>query len=114
MPRRLLVVRLPRLHGSEAGDLDLPRDGLLDLDIAGEYLKGILIESSNPPFSQSEHLPFGGWISYSYNLALPPGKEISVTLFAHAAQQGDYSGEFGFCINNMHSCLYYPVRTIVE
>ncbi len=87
---------------------------LVDLDIADEFLKGVVIESSDPPFSQSMHISVDNTISYSYDLAIPPGKEISITLSAYAAYQGDYSGEFDFCINSETSCLSYAVRTIVE
>ena len=87
---------------------------LVDLDIADEFLKGVVIESSDPPFSQSMHISVDNTISYSYDLAIPPGKEISITLSAYAAYQGDYSGEFYFCINSESSCLFYTVRTIVE
>lgn len=87
---------------------------LVDLDIADEFLKGVVIEDSDPPFSQSEHIPVDNTISYSYDLAVPPGNEISITLSAYAAYQGDYSGDFDFCINSMVSCLFYTVRTIVE
>lgn len=87
---------------------------LVDLDIADEFLKGVVIEGSDPPFSESEHIPLDNTISYSYDLAIPPGREISITLSAYAAYQGDYSGEFDFCINSMVSCVFYTVRTIVE
>ncbi len=86
---------------------------LVDLDIADEFLKGVVIENSDPPFSQSEHIPVDNTISYSYDLPIHPGKEISITLSAYAAYQGDYSGEFDFCINSMASCLFYEIRTIV-
>ncbi len=87
---------------------------LVDLDIADEFLKGVVIESSNPPFSRSMHVPLDNTISYHYGLPIPPGKEISITLSAYAAHQGDYSGEFDFCINSEMNCLFYAVRTIVE
>ena len=81
---------------------------------ADEYLKGIVIESSDPPFSEFGHIPLASGTSYSYDLAIPPGREISITLFAYAAHRGDYAGEFHLCINSTTSCLYYSVRTIVE
>lgn len=87
---------------------------LVDIDVSGEYIKGIVIEGTNPPFSEAELLPFYDDMSYSFDLPIPPGGEVSVVFRAYAASTGDYSGEFEFCINSEMSCLPYPVRTIVR
>lgn len=81
---------------------------LVDLEIDDVPLDAIEIDSSEPEFSASE--PIGFAMSYSYDMELPPGDEVRITLFASATQSGDHTGDFGFCTNTELICLYYPVR----
>jgi hypothetical protein len=87
---------------------------LCDLDIADEYLDGIIIESTRPRYSEAWHVPIDNTMSYSFDLAIPPGEEKVVVLSAYAARPGDYSGEVDFCINTELNYLSAPVRTIIE
>ena len=59
-------------------------------------------------------LPFGGGISYNYGIALPPGKEVSIEIFAVGIKSGDYSGDVDFCINSSTKFLTQVVRTVVQ
>ena len=87
---------------------------LCDLDIADGYLEGIIIEDTKPDYSEAWHIPIDNTMSYSFDLAIPPGEETVVVLTAYAAKRGDYSGELDFCINTEFNYLSAPVRTIVE
>ena len=94
---------------------DAPTEQILtDLDVADEYLKGINIGASDPPFSDSMHIPIDNTRSYSFDLPIPPGGSISVTFEAVALHPGDYAGEIDFCINSDVSFVSSPVRTVVR
>ncbi|MDX1436925.1 MAG: hypothetical protein R3335_08945 [Anaerolineales bacterium] len=82
--------------------------------MADEYLEGIIIESSNPMFRDSSHIPIDNTISYSYDIPMGPGEEIWVVFTAYAAKAGDYAGDIDFCINDEMTCLPYRIRTIIE
>ena len=87
---------------------------LVDIDLADEYLQGIVIESSDPPFSASEHEAIGSYVSYSFDLPIPPEQTTEITFSALGKVPGDYSGVIGFCINSRLSCLEYELLTTVE
>ena len=88
---------------------------LVDLDIADEYLEGVVVSEMDPPFSDATHVGFGdNTQSYSMDITLPAGQEVTVTISAYAAHAGDYAGDIDFCINSAISCLSYPVRTIIR
>jgi hypothetical protein len=87
---------------------------LVDLDVADEYLEGVVIESATPRFTDAFHVPLDNTISYSFDLPIEPGAEVLVVFVAYAAKVGDFSGEIDFCVNSEVICIPYPVRTIIE
>ncbi len=87
---------------------------LVSLDVADEYLAGIVVVSTDPAFREATHIPLDNTMSYSYNIPLAKGKPVSVQFNCYAARPGDFSGEVDFCINNDSSFLTYPIRTIVK
>lgn len=87
---------------------------LVSLDIADAYLDGIVIRGSEPPFKDAQHIPIDNTTSYSFDLPIPAGGEVTVVFEAHAAHPGDHRGDVDFCINSEISFLSYPVRTLVE
>jgi hypothetical protein len=87
---------------------------LVDLDVADEYLRGIVVEGSEPPFDDAMHVPLDNTVSHSYGLEIAPGQEVRVVFTMYAAHAGDYSGDIDFCIDSEVRCLSYPVRTIVR
>jgi hypothetical protein len=87
---------------------------LCDLDIADEYLEGIVIEGTRPEFSEATHIPIDNTMSYSFDLPIDPGDEAVIVLSAYAAKRGDFAGEIDFCVNSEFNFLSYPVRTVVE
>ena len=87
---------------------------LVDVDIADEYLEGVVVRETDPAFKDAMHVPFDNTQSYSMDLTLPAGREVTVAISAYAAHAGDYAGDIDFCINSAVSCLSYPVRTIIR
>lgn len=87
---------------------------LVALDIADEYLEGIAIEKSTPPFKEAFHVPIDNSTSYVFDLPLKPGEQREVVFQAYAAHTGDHAGDVDFCINSEFTFVSYPVRTIVE
>ena len=87
---------------------------LVDVDIADEYLEGVVVRETDPAFKDAMHVPFDNTQSYSMDITLPAGREVTVTISAYAAHAGDYAGDIDFCINSAVSCLSYPVRTIIR
>ncbi len=86
---------------------------LFDIDIADEYLRGIAIERSDPPYATTEHIPIDNTISHHFGLSIPAGGTIEVRFTAYAAHTGDFAGDIDFCIDRETSCSSYRVRTIV-
>jgi hypothetical protein len=87
---------------------------LVDLDIADEYLEGVVIEKTEPAFKNATHVSFDNTMSYKLELPVPSGEERVVVLHAYAAHRGDYSGEFDFCVNSVYEFVSYPARTIIQ
>ncbi len=98
-----------KLHAQNKGDTQVT---LVAIDISKEYLRGIVIESFDPPFSASEEI---FWIvSHFYDLSIPAGQEIEITLQAHGEVQGNYYEWLSFCIDSELTCLDYQVLTTVQ
>jgi len=87
---------------------------LVDLDVAEEYLEGIVVEGTQPQFLEAYHLPIDNTMSYSFDIPIEPGGQTLVVFSAYAAKTGDFSGEIDFCINSEIACLSYPIRTIID
>ncbi len=87
---------------------------LVDVDIADEYLEGVVVRDMEPAFKDVMHVPFDNTQSYSLDLALPAGRDVHIRISAYAAHAGDYAGDIDFCINSAVSCLSYPVRTVIR
>jgi hypothetical protein len=87
---------------------------LLSLDVADEFLKGIVVRSTEPAFTEAMHLPILNVMSYSFDRTLTPGESLKVVFRCYAAKAGDWSGEVTFYINSNTSALTQPLRTIVE
>jgi hypothetical protein len=98
-----------QLHAQNKGDTQVT---LVAIDISQEYLRGIVIESFDPPFSASENIAFV--VSHFYDLSIPAGQEIEIILQAHGEVQGNYYEYFSFCIDSEFTCLDYQVLTTVQ
>lgn len=86
---------------------------LRDIDVADSYLEGIAIESTVPRFYELMHVPIDNSMSYTFDLSLEPGEEVSVTFHAIAKRPGLHHGTIDVCINHVASCLFLPVSTRV-
>ena len=82
------------------------------IDVYDTYLAGVLLNSSDPPWGSSSHIV--EFITYDYDLAIPPGGEQVVKFEATAIQAGDFQGDFDVCVNSDTSFVTEVVRTIVE
>ena len=87
---------------------------LVSLDVGDEYLEGIVIEKTVPPFKDAFHVPIDNTMSYTYDINIAAGRKVTVLLHAYAAKTGDFSSAVDFCINSNACFLSYPIRTIVE
>lgn len=87
---------------------------LVSLDVADSHLEGIVVERTEPPFTEAFHVPIDNTMSYTFNLNINSGAQQVVVLHAYAARSGDFKGEVDFCINTAYDCMPYPIRTIVE
>jgi hypothetical protein len=87
---------------------------LVDLDIADSYLDGVVLQSSEPPFSSSQHVPVDRSVSHSYDRSIPAGGTLSIRLQALALRPGDFAGDFDLCINHSYACLPHHVRTVIR
>ena len=86
---------------------------LVDLDIADQYLEGIVITGTEPDHTDSMHVPLDNTVSYSFGLPIPPGGEAVVVFQAYAAHPGDWAGDFDFCIDSEFDFVSEHVRTLV-
>jgi hypothetical protein len=87
---------------------------LVDIDVADEYLKGIAIETTEPPFQSAEHVPIDNTVSHSFDIAIPANGKVEVRFATLAAHPGDFAGDLDFCIDTETRCTSRNVRTIVE
>lgn len=80
--------------------------------IADEYLQGIVIESSDPPFLFQ--LPLFGSTVYNYALPIPRGQNIEITLSAHGKALGEYNGQFEVFIAKTNSYVFLAETSVVS
>lgn len=104
--RFTIVVRVRDISGKKRT--------LVDLDVADEYLAGVVIERTRPPFKDAMHVPIDNTLSYSFDIPFAAGEEAVVEFDAFAAHSGDYHGDIDFCIDSALSCVSYPVRTLIR
>ncbi|HSJ75513.1 MAG TPA: hypothetical protein VK899_04925, partial [Gemmatimonadales bacterium] len=78
-----------------------------------EYLKGIAIEGTEPPFESTMHVPVDNTVSHTFNLPIPANGKVEVRFNVLAAHPGDFAGDLDFCIDSQTRCISRNVRTIV-
>jgi hypothetical protein len=89
------------------------RPQVLDsIDVYDAYTAGIRIRRSDPAWRSSSHMY--DFITFDYQIKIPPRSAHVVTFDATALKRGDYEGDFDICVNAPWSCLSEAVRTIVE
>lgn len=97
------------LHARNEGDTQVT---LVAVDISREYLRGIVIDSFDPPYSSSEPIAFV--VSHHYDIPIDAGQEIEIVLQAHGEIPGNYYEFVSFCIDSPLTCLDYQVLTTVQ
>lgn len=91
------------------------REALLDsIDIGDTYLEGVTLESSQPAWNETMHVPIDDTLSHDFQAKIAPGKSLTVTFTAVAAEVGEYEGAFDICVNSVYDCFFEEVATTVE
>lgn len=86
---------------------------LLTIDFPDNFVQGIMIERTEPPFLQSRHNPGINTVSYKFNMRLQDGDERVIIIHATPLREGDYSGQVSFVVNADWSALSFPIQTVV-
>ena len=87
---------------------------LRSLDIGDTYLEGISIDRSDPPFSDSEHVPIDNTVAHSFEIDVTPGEHLVVIFYAEATRPGIHQGDFDICVNSLVNCDFQSITTRVE
>lgn len=89
---------------------------LQQIEISRPYLKGIAILGSEPAYADESASALAGrrnWQRYSYELPLPPGQSVIITLSAQALSEGNFQGELDVCLESRR-CRRVALVTRVE
>lgn len=90
------------------------RPRVLDsIEFSPDYLAGITIEESAPPFTTASERPYSGDQAYIFDLTLESGEIVTVEFSAVGQQAGEFSGELDVCLDGMVRCLSYGIQTVV-
>jgi hypothetical protein len=88
---------------------------LNSIDISSEYLAGIAIIETEPPFVESFLNPPVEIQTYKFMQEISPGTTLVVQFFGVAVKTGDFSGNIDICINSGSICTTtFTIRTVVE
>jgi hypothetical protein len=91
---------------------------LLNIDFSTNYLRGLLVETTDPPYINTfEYPPVGGgemFQSYSFNMPIAPGETLTIAFNGRAVLAGDFTGSILVCINSGVNCKTNIVRTIIK
>ena len=87
---------------------------LYSIDIWDEYLTGIAIQKTDPPFIGTYHIPIDNTQSYEFKHDIPAKDKLVVKFFAIGLKPGEYSSYVDVCINTGTSFLTHPIITIIE
>ena len=95
-----------------------PTDQVMDLDsldIAFDYLNGVVITEASPVFSENYSLePLFQQQSFTFHQPIPANGSLTVRMFGTAAISGDFSGTLDVCIDGSGNCTGSEVRTIIS
>lgn len=89
---------------------------LNSIDISLNYLSGMFIESSDPPFVETSQFDNLGetFQTFTYDLSIAPGETVTLTFSGRALLAGDFSGIIDICINSAFNCKTNILRTIIK
>ncbi|NOY26699.1 MAG: hypothetical protein GXP62_12565, partial [Oligoflexia bacterium] len=60
------------------------------LDIGDDWLAGVTVTGTTPPYSDASHIPLDGSWSYGFQEGIPAGGSLTVTLNATGVQTGSF------------------------
>lgn len=83
------------------------------IEISPDYLAGVRIDGSEPPFVEMIDRPVSQDQAYLFQHPLQPGQVLTVKLSAVAIEQGEFVGEVDVCMDGLIRCLSYGVQTVV-
>ncbi len=86
---------------------------LHSIDLEGEYLENIRLDSSNPAFGEIRPLPFTGFASYSFDQQLPPRRTSTIELTFVPERAGQFSGLVDVCLDDGTLCQALPLEVEV-
>lgn len=88
---------------------------LVGVDFSMNFLNGIVIESSNPNFSDSNKFESFGetFITYYFRQSIGPGESLTIFFNAKAVTEGDFSGNVDACINTDYTCVTSVARILI-
>ena len=87
---------------------------LVSIDIANNYLEGIVILGTTPNYNDVVHVPIDNTTSYSFNKTINPNSEITIRFNARAINSGIYNSTIDFCINSEISFLSRGIFTEIN
>jgi hypothetical protein len=90
--------------GTEAARLD-------SIDIGDSYLEGVAIESSQPAWGDTMHVPIDNTLSHDFQANVPAGGSFTVTFTARAKRSGHFAGDFDVCVNSAFNCFFEQIAT---
>ena len=87
---------------------------LYTIDIWDEYLVGIFVHRTEPPFTDCYHIPIDNTQCYEFNKNIPAKGKLVVEFYAVGTEPGNYSSYLDVCIGTGGSFLTHPIITIVR
>jgi len=87
---------------------------LYSLDLADEFMAGVNVLGSDPPYTSSMHVPVDNTESYEYMQPIPSGGSTTVVLNMMATSAGYWSGDIDVCVDGMARYNSYPMSTTVQ
>ena len=87
---------------------------LVSIDIANNYLDGVVILGTVPNYNDIMNVPFDNTTSYSFNRIINPNSEIIIKFNAKAINSGAYNSTIDFCINSEFSFVSRAIFTEIN
>jgi hypothetical protein len=87
---------------------------LYSIDIWDEYLRGISIHGTEPPFTDCYHVPIDNTHCYEFKKDIPAKGDLIITFYAVGTKAGDYSSYLDVCIGTSTCFLTHHIITTVE
>ncbi len=95
-------------------NLDSEAHTLLDLEVGDTFLETISLESADPTYADSYHLPLFNLEFYNYNVEIPPGESYEVVMKFLPSEVGTFSGQFNACVDSEGNCIEKTISIVVN